>query len=131
MITNLNDLLAKASSAIQAPMVKRTGEWTHEDANGNVITETFEVWVMKDIPFSAQERIYLGDDEVPEAGSMCRGIAERLRFGADGSERMTYKQAAELPASLALALSGVIAAYTAEKAKKPAEKTEGDEQAKE
>lgn len=122
MITNLSELLAKA--AIQEPMVKRTGEWVHEDANGNTVTETFQVFIIKDISFSAQEKIYLGDDECPEAGTMSRGISERLRFGENGTEKLTYKQAAELPSSLALALSSVIAAYTAGK-------VSGDEPAKE
>lgn len=126
MITNLNDLLAKASTPSQSQMVKRTGEWVREDEHGNEIKESFEVFILRDIPFAAQERIYLGDEETPEAGSMCRGIAERLRFGEHGNERLTYKQAAELPSSLALSLFAVIAEYTAEQKKKADEKAKAE-----
>ncbi len=131
MITNLNDLLAKASSPAQSQMVKRTGEWTYEDASGNIVTETFEVWVMKDIPFAAQERIYLGDEEFPDAGSMCRGISERLRFGENGQQKMSYQQAAEMPASLATALFMVITGYNTEQRKKLEAQKSGADQAKE
>lgn len=114
MITNLNELLAKAK-VDTTKTVKRSGEFSYVDAEGKTVTEGFEVHVVCDISFAEQERIYLGDkDSDADVERMGRTICARLRFG-DDLAKMTYEQASGISTSLGLALMSVINKYDAER----------------
>lgn len=126
MITNLSELLAKAK-VDPTKLVKRSVEWKHLDDEGNEVADIFDVHIVVDISFAAQERIYLGDDlSDVDTGRMARAISERLRFGEDGKEKMTHEQASMIHPTLGIALTKAINDYSDEiiKARKKADENE-------
>lgn len=116
MITNLSELLAVAS--IEATtLIKKSVQWKQPGKDGKEIEYSADVFIISDISFSAQERIYLGDSSTIDAGRMSRAISERLRFGEDGSEKMSHEQAANLHPSFGFALTKLLFDYQTEKEK--------------
>jgi hypothetical protein len=96
----LKQLLAKATVA-KSELVKRGVEWSHAvEETGEKITEKFDVFIVKNISFAAHDRILVGGAETHGASGRARAICERLRFGDEGTEKMTFDDAANLSPDL-------------------------------
>lgn len=111
MIANLSDILAKAT--VSSELVKRPVVWEKTDSEGNKTEEKFDVFVVSDASFAAVERIYLGDSE--NSGQMGRTICEYIRFGEDGSQKMTTEQASNLDPTLGMAFMTTLRKFREEK----------------
>lgn len=102
-MTNLKALLAEAT-VDSTNLTKATVEWTRK-VEGKATTSTLDIFIVVDVSFAASDRIYLGTaQQSNDPSRMARVIAERVRFGENGEEAMTFEQAAKLQPSLGWAL---------------------------
>lgn len=93
-MTTLADLAASGGLVSDAP-VKRTIEYTIGDES-----YTAEIFV-KLLSIGAQERLFNASSSLDEYGKGTTMIAELIRLGENGDERLTVEQADTLHPSLA------------------------------
>lgn len=94
----LKDLIDKGGF-VSAEPVKKSVEWVHE-VDGEEVTDTFDVWVLKQ-SFGHMERIWAGPDDKSRSAAL---ISECIRFGDKAQEQLTYDQAFSLHPGLATSL---------------------------
>lgn len=109
---NLATLLAKATVK-KENLVKKSVKWERTDAEtSEELIDEFDVHVVTNLSFAAQDRILLGENRQMDTSQMARAISERIRFGEEGDEKMTVGQAAHLEPSLGWALVAIIGEVT-------------------
>lgn len=109
---NLATLLAKATVKKEI-LVKKSVKWERPDAEtSEELVDEFDVHVVTNLSFAAQDRILLGENRQMDTSQMARAISERIRFGEGGDEKMTVEQAARLEPSLGWALVSIIGEVT-------------------
>lgn len=124
----LQELLKKAT-VTQTKLLKKTVEWTQfNDTTGEDDELTADVHIVTNLKFAAQERIVVADAAHADVTQWSRAISERLRFGEDGTEQMTFEQARDLHPNLGWALVAIIMAYQDEQ--KALQKGRADDRAK-
>ena len=98
--------LQEAGGFVSAELVKKEVEWTHTDKqSGESITDKFDVYVKRQ-SFGVVQETFTGNSDREKSASY---IANSLRFGEDGCEAMSYKQAYQLDPALAFKFVAVIA----------------------
>jgi len=105
---NLKELRERGGIVPSAP-VKHDVSWTHLDGDGEEVTDTFTVYVVKH-SFGTIERLLSVDGKDPERSRSAAFISESVMLGEDGSERLTYEDAYQLDAGLAKVLMEAISA---------------------
>lgn len=121
---NLQQLLQTATVK-KANLLKKTVEWSQLNEDTQQDDEfTAEVHIVTNLKFAAQERIAIADSVHEDITQWSRAISERLRFGENGNEKMSFEQASELHPNLGWALVAVILAYNND------QKTQREERAK-
>ena len=103
---DLQQLRERGGIVPSAP-VKREVSWTHPDADGQEVTDTFTVHVVK-LRFGAIERLLGPDPKDPESSQRALLISESIRLGEDGADRLSYADAFQLEPRLARALLDAI-----------------------
>jgi len=103
---NLEELRAKGGIVLATP-VKQEVSWTHPDQDGQVVTDTFTVHVVKH-SFGSIERIFAIESKDTERSRAATFISESIRLGDDGSERIGYEDAYQLDSGLAKVLMEAI-----------------------
>lgn len=95
---NLAELTAKGAFVEAAP-VKTSVTWTRDNAEGEEVSDTFDVWIRRR-SFGTLERVaMLGEDRSKSA----KMLSECVLLG-DAQEAITYEQAYQLDPGLAFAL---------------------------
>lgn len=117
-IINLKDLISKASVLTTDALVKRSVVWEQKDSEGNEVTDTFDVFIVRDVSFAASDRIYLGDPNAPDSSRHARMISERIRLGDNGDEKLSFEDASNLKSSLGWALARAVSDFDKENAPK-------------
>lgn len=115
-MTNLKDLLAKATVPPTQKLVKLSSSWETIDENGNPVTYDFDFFIVDQISFAASDRIYLGSRSEEDKSAAARVIVERVRLGETGDEQLTLEQVHNLHPSLGWALISAVQAFDKEKA---------------
>lgn len=128
-IINLKDLISKATVSADS-LVKRTVVWEHYNDEGKETTDTFDVFMVRDVSFAASDRIYLGDPNSPDSSRHARLISERIRLGEEGTERLSFEAAGSLKQSLGWALAKAISDFDKENAPKDLEDAKPSSQKK-
>lgn len=98
--------LRERGGIVPSAPVKTEVSWTH-DLEGQEVTDTFTVYVVKH-SFGAVERIFALNSKHPERSHTAAFIAESIRLGEDGSERLSYEDAFQLETGLARAFMDAI-----------------------
>lgn len=95
---NLAQLQA-AGAFVEAAPVKTPVTWTRQNATGEEVSDTFDVWVRRR-SFGTMERVaMLGEDRSKSA----KMLSECILLGEE-QEALSYEQAYQLDPSLAFAL---------------------------
>lgn len=111
---NLETLLKKGTVK-KADLVTKTVTWKHfDEETGKELTDIFDVHVIANLTFAAQDRILLGG-HASDSSQMARVISERIRLGDGASEQMTFEQAALLEPDLGWLLVAAIREVAEEK----------------
>lgn len=107
---NLAQLQA-AGAFVEAAPVKTPVTWTRQDAAGEEISSTFDVWVRRR-SFGTLERVaMLGEDRSKSA----KMLSECILLGEE-QEAISYEQAYQLDPGLAFALVNAVQEANAPKA---------------
>jgi hypothetical protein len=114
-MTNLKDLLAKATVPPTQKLVKRSSKWETLDEQGVPVTYEFDFFIVEQISFAASDRIYLGSRTENDKSAAARAIVERVRLGEDGEEQLTLEQVHDLDPALGWALISAVNAFDKEK----------------
>jgi hypothetical protein len=95
------DALLKKAIVTNQKLIKKHVSWKRTNAEtGEELVDEFDVFVVANLNFSAQDRIIMGDPQQADATQMARAISERLRFGEEGEEKMSMTDAANLDPTL-------------------------------
>lgn len=100
---DLKTLLQKGA-LVSGEMVQKGVEWVHEDLeSGEEIADQFVVHIIKRMSFGAFDRVYgnAGNLDKSKAATL---ISEVVRFGEEGTERLSIEQAHDLHPGLAMVL---------------------------
>lgn len=94
---------------VPAAPVAREVTWTHADENGQRVTDTFTVHIVR---HSAGAIERLRDQHAADPSRLwgCLLVSESLRLGDDASERLTYEEACALDPDLARVFADTITA---------------------
>lgn len=103
---NLKELRERGGIVPSAP-VKTEVSWTHPGEDGQDVTDTFTVHVVKH-SFGAVERIIGENNRHPDRSQTAAFIAASILLGDDGSEVIAYEDAYQLETGLARALMDAI-----------------------
>ncbi len=107
---NLAQLQA-AGAFVEAAPVKTAVTWTRQNAAGEEVSDSFDVWVRRR-SFGTFERVaMLGEDRSKSA----KMLSECVLLG-DAQEAITYEQAYQLDPSLAIVLVNAVQEANAPKA---------------
>lgn len=96
---NLKQLKEKGGFVAALPVAKEI-TWKHQDESGEEVTDVFTVHILKQ-SFGSIERLFIGPDDRSKSAAF---IAECIRLGENGEEKMSYEDAYQLDPSLAGAL---------------------------
>jgi endo-alpha-1,4-polygalactosaminidase (GH114 family) len=100
------DLRSKGAFVSTEP-VKRTIEWTHQDAeSGEIVTDTFDVWVIH--PSFGMIETAFKEEKSEIKSAQSAAIAACIRLGEDATERLSYDDAYNLNPTLAQAMIAAI-----------------------
>lgn len=90
---------------VTSPPVPVEVTWTHKDPEtGELVTDTFTVHVLRKSVGWMDRAIRMSSRDVPNSSRTAAIIAEGIRFGVDGTERLSYEDAVLLDYDLASAL---------------------------
>lgn len=107
--------LRQRGKVSQPKLIKKTVTWKRPDPEtGEELVDQFEVFVVANLTFSAQDTIIMGDPRQADATQLARAICERLRFGENGEEKMSLSDARDLEPNLGWAFISVITEVTKE-----------------
>ena len=105
---DLKTLRERGAFVSDAPVAHEVS-WTHADGNGEQVTDTFTVYVVKHSAGSIERlRAEAGSDLSRLWGPLF--VSASLRLGDDASERLTYDEACALDPALARELVDAISA---------------------
>lgn len=105
---DLKTLRERGAFVTSAP-VPHEVSWTHDDGNGEPVTDTFTVHIVKHSAGSV-ERLRAEAAANPQHLWETLFLSESLRLGDDGSERLSYEDAFALNPDLARTLLRAISA---------------------
>lgn len=97
---DLKQLKAKGGFVAAVPVPKEVTWKHHDEETGEETTDVFTVHILKQ-SFGSIERLFLGADDRSKSAAF---IAECIRLGDGGKERMTYEDAYQLDPGLAAVL---------------------------
>lgn len=96
--------LIQKGALVSGELIQKGVEWVHEDLEtGEEVTDQFVVHILKRMSFGAFDRIY-GSAKALDKSQAATLVSEVVRFGEDGSEKLTVEQAHELHPGLAMVL---------------------------
>lgn len=91
--------LKRRGAIITGDLVKKSVTWTHADeATGDEVDDQFDIYVVKRLTFGAFDRIWGQALDQSKAALL---IAECVRLGDEGEERLSYDDAYRLHPGLA------------------------------
>ena len=103
---DLNQLRERGGFAPAAPVIREVS-WTHANDNGEAVTDTFTVHVVK-LSAGAADRLRAEAAKDSGAPLWAHLVSASLRLGEDVSETLTTQQVLELVPELAQALVDVV-----------------------
>jgi hypothetical protein len=103
---DLQQLRERGGIVPSAPVMTEVS-WTHPDQNGQDVTDTFTVHVVKH-SFGTVERLVLAERRDSDTSNRALLISQSIRLGDDGSESLSYEDAFQLEPRLARALLDAI-----------------------
>ena len=103
---DLQQLRERGGIVPSAP-VRTEVSWTHPGDDGQDVTDTFTVYVVKH-SFGTVERLVLAERHDADASNRALLISQSIRLGEDGSESLSYEDAFQLEPRLARALLDAI-----------------------
>lgn len=99
---DINDLKAKGAF-VQVPPVPVEVSWTHDGNDGEKVTDTFIVHVRR-MSVGWLDRVFARSRGNPDASRTAALISEGVRFGENGTEKLSYEEACQLDFDLGNAL---------------------------